>query len=1345
MKRVVIFAVFLLMGMGIVLGEHPEPLRRPHQSIIPLGSDDEDNPFSPNYVSRPNPLTNSFMQEARQAQQLNADPNGEFKTTANEPVVPGEYNGDVRNLPKVRATEMIELELREPASTRKRPAATKDAEAAENISNNISTDAMPSPSQSFAGMSFVDNCNGVPCGAGHPPDTNGDVGLNHYIEAVNYGIAIYNKTGTRLAAFTEGSLWKNAGTGTVCDSQAHGDPVVVYDQFADRWIISHFAFGFDSGGSPTTPFYECLAVSKTSDPVAGGWWFYPLRVDNGTSGQPPANTIGDYPKFGNWNDGCLYMSANEFSLPSWQYIGALFASINKADMYSGQPLTSSIGFIPNGGSPSSLLPSNISGAKSSDALPPAGTPNYFVSQSMDSFSWEVRKFTPGKSPKICGAGGTLSAPVKIPQTPFDSPNDVTQPNANALQSVGERLIQKAQYRKVGPIESLWMTHAVQANASSTVRLQWAQINVTGGTIRPTAVQQQIYAPDTTLNRWIPSIAADHDGNMAMGYSTSNASLFPSIAYAGRLASDPLNQLSQGEVQLVGGAGSQKNTCGGPCTRWGDYSAMSIDPADDCTFWYVNQYYSSQANGDSGNWQTRIGSFKFPQCGATTAARTLTVSSANPSSGVAITVSPDDNNDAANGASQFQRIYSNGVTVSLTAPGVAGGNNFQKWQRDGADFATTAATSVTMDGNHTMTAVYVTPTTRTLTIASANPGNGVSINVTPNDNSSQGGGTSQFTRTYNNNTVVNLTAPATAGGNNFQKWQRDGADVATTAATSVTMDGPHTMTAVYIAPAPVQIVVQTNPTGRSFTVDGTSYTSTQTFTWTPGSNHTIATSSPQSGATGTQYVWTNWSDSGAMSHTVSPNVATTYTANFTTQYLLTMNFGPGGIVRPTTGFYDSGQAVNISVSPAANFSFNGWTGTGTGSFTGIFKSATVTMNGPITEAAAFGSANTTLQFGAASYGANESDGSVTITVTRVGDLNSAPLVAYVTTDGTGKEGRDYVSSQGILTFAKGEASKTFKVLLIDNGFADSNRTVILNLVNVASAFLGDQISAVLTISDNDAGKPPANPVDTPRSFVQFNYYDFLARTPDAGGWDFWTNEITKCGSNTSCAEVARVNTSGAFFLSIEFQETGYLIERIYKVAYGDATGSSGTGGPHQLAVPVVRFADFIRDADLIQRNLVVLQPGWQELLENNKRVYTDLFVRTTRFTQAYNPDMSVTEFIDRVNKNAGNVLSASERQTAINRFGTNPVDSNNFTARANTLRQIAEDPDMVAAERNRAFVLMQYFGYLRRNPDDAPEASRDYSGYDFWLTKLNQAKGDYIAAELVKAFIASSEYRQRFGP
>ena len=239
------------------------------------------SPFASNDIERPKPPINSFMQEARQAQQPNADPNGEFRTYANEPVVPGEYNGDVRNLPQVQAKEFAELELREPASTRKRPAGSNGAEAAGDISNNISTEAMPSPIQSFAGMSFSDECNGLRCGAGQPPDVNGDVGMNHYIEAVNYGIAIYNKSGTRLAAFTEGSLWRKR-----VDWNSLRFPGLM----ATR---SLFTINLPIDGSSAIlllvrfhrlsdrSFYECLAVSKTSDPVAGGWWFYPIRVDTG--------------------------------------------------------------------------------------------------------------------------------------------------------------------------------------------------------------------------------------------------------------------------------------------------------------------------------------------------------------------------------------------------------------------------------------------------------------------------------------------------------------------------------------------------------------------------------------------------------------------------------------------------------------------------------------------------------------------------------------------------------------------------------------------------------------------------------------------------------------------------------------------------------------------------------------------------------------------------------------------------------------------------------------------------------------------------------------------------------
>lgn len=274
-------------------------------------------------------------------------------------------------------------------------------------------------------------------------------------------------------------------------------------------------------------------------------------------------------------------------------------------------------------------------------------------------------------------------------------------------------------------------------------------------------------------------------------------------------------------------------------------------------------------------------------------------------------------------------------------------------------------------------------------------------------------------------------------------------------------------------------------------------------------------------------------------------------------------------------------------------------------------------------------------------------------------------------------------------------------------------------------------------------PCGNPIDVPTLFVKQHYQDFLNRAADQSGLDFWTGQITNCGAQAPCIEAQRVSVSGAFFLSIEFQQTGYLVERMYKVAFGDAVGNSTFNGTHTLPVPTIKLSEFLADTQQIGAGVVVLQPGWETLLENNKRSYSLQFVQTTRFGDAFPMAMTPAQFVDKLNQNAGSVLSASERATAIALFN-GAADSSNVTARAQALRQVAEDADLYNNESNRAFVLAQYFGYLRRNPYDAPEPTRDYTGYDFWLTKLTQYNGDFVAAEMVKAFISSSEYRQRFG-
>jgi hypothetical protein len=291
-------------------------------------------------------------------------------------------------------------------------------------------------------------------------------------------------------------------------------------------------------------------------------------------------------------------------------------------------------------------------------------------------------------------------------------------------------------------------------------------------------------------------------------------------------------------------------------------------------------------------------------------------------------------------------------------------------------------------------------------------------------------------------------------------------------------------------------------------------------------------------------------------------------------------------------------------------------------------------------------------------------------------------------------------------------------------------------------LASPSNSTITIND-EVTEPPGNAIDDAATFVRQHYHDFLNREPDQSGLDFWTSQITSCGNDAACTEVKRINVSAAFFLSIEFQQTGYLVERMYKVAYGNASGTSTLGGTtHQLFVPRVRYAEFLKDTQRIGRGVVVLAPGWEQALENNKQAYALEFVSTARFATAYATTLPPAQFVDQMNINAGSVLSASERTTAINLFG-GANNTNNLTARAQALRQIAEDIDLFNAESNRAFVLAQYFGYMRRNPNDPQD--NDYTGYEFWLNKLNQFNGDYIAAEMVKAFISSSEYRQRFGP
>jgi hypothetical protein len=265
----------------------------------------------------------------------------------------------------------------------------------------------------------------------------------------------------------------------------------------------------------------------------------------------------------------------------------------------------------------------------------------------------------------------------------------------------------------------------------------------------------------------------------------------------------------------------------------------------------------------------------------------------------------------------------------------------------------------------------------------------------------------------------------------------------------------------------------------------------------------------------------------------------------------------------------------------------------------------------------------------------------------------------------------------------------------------------------------------------------NPIDDTRGFVRQQYLDFFNRAPDQSGDGFWSNEIVQCGADPACVQYRRTNTSGAFFVSIEFRDTGYFVYRLHKAAFGDIS----TARP----VPV-RYEEFMPDTQRIGENVVVNSEGWEQRLKANRDAFVLAFVtRTTgagdrNFLTRFPAGTSAATIVDKLFQNAGLVPLAAERQALIDELSVNPDSA---ALRASVLRKVADGPALVRDEFKKAFVLMQYFGYLRRNPDDAPERNRDFAGYSFWLGKLEENNGDFHRAEMVRAFIESIEYRQRF--
>ncbi len=449
-----------------------------------------------------------------------------------------------------------------------------------------STGSMPAPTMQWEGLNNTSNV--------VPPDTNGDVGPNHYVQWVNLSLAIWDKSGTLLYGPVAGNtLW--SGFGGACQNSNNGDPIVLYDSLADRWFASQFVV--PTGG----PYYQCIAVSATPDPT-GAWYRYSYLWSN--------TKMNDYPKFGVWTDG-YYMSVNQFFYNSWK--GGGVAVFEREAMLQGFPARMVSFDLENvdlnfGG----MLPSDLDGR----LAPPSGAPNVFaewddgsvfVDSNVDAlrlWNFHVDWNNVGNTTFGDNFQPNLVIPTQDVDPDYLNQIRIPQPvTTTKLDAISDRLMYRLQYRNFGDYQTLVSNHTVNASSSNT-GIHWFELRKTNA-MDWSMEQQGVFAPDGN-SRWMGSIAMDNSGDIALGYSVSGSGLYPSIAYAGRLANDPAGEMAQSEATMFSGSGSQTTSF----SRWGDYSMMAVDPADECTFWYTQEYYATTS---LSSWHTRIGAFKFPSC------------------------------------------------------------------------------------------------------------------------------------------------------------------------------------------------------------------------------------------------------------------------------------------------------------------------------------------------------------------------------------------------------------------------------------------------------------------------------------------------------------------------------------------------------------------------------------------------------------------------------------------------------------------------------------------------------------------------------------------------------------
>ena len=561
---------------------------------------------------------------------------------------------------------------------------------------SLMTVNMPSPLLNFNGIGFP----GVACNCA-PPDTDGEVGATQYVQIVNEGYQVFNKTtgASVLGPVGISTIW--TGFTGPCETAGDGDPVVLYDQLANRWLVSQFA----GAGVPTD---ECIAVSTTSD-ATGSYNRYGFHL--GTN-------FFDYPHLGVWPD-AYYMSMNVFNSSGTAFLGPQPFAFDRAKMLAGLPATFITTGVTGGSSEDVYLPADLDGS----ILPPVGAPASFV-EFPGNNTFRVFHFHADFVTPLNSTFTLFSAPASAAFT-LRSGGIPQSGTTSTLDPIGDRLMFRLATRFFSDgHEATVGNFTVQSGGVAAPR--WFELrNVTSGPV--SVFQQGTYQPDTT-HRWMGSAAMDQQGNIALGYSASSSSIFPQIRYAGRLATDAINTLPQAEVHLFDGTGSQTGTNG----RWGDYSDMTIDPVDDCTFWYTTEYYATTT---SFAWRTRIGSFKYPGCGGSptptptpTPPPTPTPTPAAPTNLTATAVSSSQINlawtDNANNETGFKIERCQGSGCSNFAQVNTVGANVTTYSDTGLTASTSysyrvRATNLGGDSAYSNTASATTQATQTVPAAPSN--------------------------------------------------------------------------------------------------------------------------------------------------------------------------------------------------------------------------------------------------------------------------------------------------------------------------------------------------------------------------------------------------------------------------------------------------------------------------------------------------------------------------------------------------------------------------------------------------------------------------------------------------